>query len=88
MEANAGMVAGSYKRNELVRIRHDSEGGVSCLSCSARFVFLVFLFAFESGLVPSPGCSEILGSIRIVLIWALLAPRLARELELCSGLAV
>ncbi|KAI4376911.1 hypothetical protein MLD38_014616 [Melastoma candidum] len=27
MEANAGMVAGSYKRNELVRIRHDSDGG-------------------------------------------------------------
>ncbi|KAI4316311.1 hypothetical protein L6164_024302 [Bauhinia variegata] len=25
MEATAGMVAGSYKRNELVRIRHDSE---------------------------------------------------------------
>lgn len=29
MEANAGMVAGSYKRNELVRIRHDSDSGVS-----------------------------------------------------------
>ncbi|GMQ03148.1 hypothetical protein CsSME_00049065 [Camellia sinensis var. sinensis] len=27
MEANAGMVAGSYKRNELVRIRHDSDSG-------------------------------------------------------------
>ncbi|KAG6772782.1 hypothetical protein POTOM_024202 [Populus tomentosa] len=25
MEANAGMVAGSYRRNELVRIRHDSD---------------------------------------------------------------
>jgi hypothetical protein len=31
MEANAGMVAGSYKRNELVRIRHDSDSGVSVL---------------------------------------------------------
>ena len=32
MEATAGMVAGSYKRNELVRIRHDSsDSGVSCL---------------------------------------------------------
>ncbi|KAL0330621.1 UNVERIFIED_CONTAM: Cellulose synthase A catalytic subunit [UDP-forming] [Sesamum angustifolium] len=27
MEANAGMVAGSHKRNELVRIRHDSDTG-------------------------------------------------------------
>ncbi|GMP94586.1 hypothetical protein CsSME_00044002 [Camellia sinensis var. sinensis] len=27
MEANAGLVAGSYKRNELVRIRHDSDSG-------------------------------------------------------------
>ncbi|KAG6698288.1 hypothetical protein I3842_08G012700 [Carya illinoinensis] len=27
MEANAGMVAGSYKRNELVQIRHDSDNG-------------------------------------------------------------
>ncbi|XP_047327715.1 cellulose synthase A catalytic subunit 1 [UDP-forming]-like isoform X2 [Impatiens glandulifera] len=27
MEANAGLVAGSYKRNELVRILHDSDGG-------------------------------------------------------------
>lgn len=27
MEANAGLVAGSHKRNELVRIRHDSDGG-------------------------------------------------------------
>ncbi|KAL2236199.1 UNVERIFIED_CONTAM: Cellulose synthase A catalytic subunit 1 UDP-forming [Sesamum indicum] len=27
MEANAGMVAGSHKRNELVRIRHDSDSG-------------------------------------------------------------
>ena len=32
MEATAGMVAGSYKRNELVRIRHDSsDSGVSLL---------------------------------------------------------
>ncbi len=29
MEANAGLVAGSHKRNELVRIRHDSDSGVS-----------------------------------------------------------
>ncbi|KAK9932718.1 hypothetical protein M0R45_019943 [Rubus argutus] len=28
MEANAGLVAGSYKRNELVRIRHDSDGAL------------------------------------------------------------
>lgn len=28
MEANAGMVAGSHKRNELVLIRHEGEGGV------------------------------------------------------------
>ncbi|XP_019242161.1 PREDICTED: cellulose synthase A catalytic subunit 1 [UDP-forming]-like, partial [Nicotiana attenuata] len=27
MEASAGMVAGSHKRNELVRIRHDSDSG-------------------------------------------------------------
>ncbi|KAI3668076.1 hypothetical protein L6452_43151 [Arctium lappa] len=27
MEANAGLVAGSHMRNELVRIRHDSDGG-------------------------------------------------------------
>lgn len=33
MEATAGMVAGSYKRNELVRIRHDStDSGVSCFN--------------------------------------------------------
>jgi cellulose synthase A len=32
MEANAGMVAGSYKRNELVRIRHDSDSSVSALA--------------------------------------------------------
>lgn len=31
MEANGGMVAGSHKRNELVRIRHDSDSGVSVL---------------------------------------------------------
>ena len=31
MEANAGMVAGSYRRNELVRIRHDSDSGVRFL---------------------------------------------------------
>ncbi|KAI4376910.1 hypothetical protein MLD38_014616 [Melastoma candidum] len=38
MEANAGMVAGSYKRNELVRIRHDSDGGaVSVLWGSCLF---------------------------------------------------
>ncbi|VVB10688.1 unnamed protein product [Arabis nemorensis] len=27
MEASAGLVAGSYRRNELVRIRHESDGG-------------------------------------------------------------
>jgi len=33
MEATGGMVAGSYKRNELVRIRHDStDSGVSNVS--------------------------------------------------------
>lgn len=32
MEATAGMVAGSYKRNELVRIRHDSTDSGSKLS--------------------------------------------------------
>jgi len=36
MEANAGMVAGSYRRNELVRIRHDSDSGV----CLLLFYFL------------------------------------------------
>lgn len=40
MEANAGMVAGSHKRNELVRIRHDSDSGVSVLE--------VLLFGFAS----------------------------------------
>lgn len=30
MEANAGMVAGSHRRNELVRIRHDSSDSGVC----------------------------------------------------------
>nr|VDD40801.1 unnamed protein product [Brassica oleracea] len=31
MEASAGLVAGSYRRNELVRIRHESDGGTKAL---------------------------------------------------------
>ncbi|AEE86053.1 putative cellulose synthase (UDP-forming) chromatin regulator PHD family [Arabidopsis thaliana] len=31
MEASAGLVAGSYRRNELVRIRHESDGGTKPL---------------------------------------------------------
>lgn len=46
MEANAGMIAGSHKRNELVLIRHDAEIGVSLSSCSLHnlleFIFLLF----------------------------------------------
>lgn len=41
MEANAGLVAGSHKRNELVRIRHDSDGGV-CV-----FTFSLIPYVFE-----------------------------------------
>lgn len=39
MEANGGMVAGSYKKNELVRIRHDSDSGVC--------IFLYFICIFH-----------------------------------------
>lgn len=34
MEASGGMIAGSHKRNELVRIRHDSDSGVYMLFLS------------------------------------------------------
>lgn len=43
MEANAGLVAGSYKRNELVRIRHDSDSAVKCFQ-SYPFRFFSDLF--------------------------------------------
>ena len=43
MEANAGMVAGSHKRNELVRIRHDSDSGVSDFSTYPFPIFTPFL---------------------------------------------
>lgn len=54
MEANAGMVAGSYKRNELVRIRHDSDSGVSAIPgvtlsgvlLDMYFFLLLLLFSF------------------------------------------
>lgn len=42
MEANAGMVAGSYKKNELVRIRHDSDSGVSLFRISIFYCFALF----------------------------------------------
>ena len=49
MEASAGMVAGSYKRNELVRIRHDSDSGVcifihSHLGFQSRITITNFFF--------------------------------------------
>jgi hypothetical protein len=43
MEANAGMVAGSYRRNELVRIRHDSDSAV----CLLYFKLFFFSFMFS-----------------------------------------
>jgi hypothetical protein len=43
MEANAGMVAGSYRRNELVRIRHDSDSAVCLLYFKLFFFHLCFL---------------------------------------------
>lgn len=56
MEANAGLVAGSYKRNELVRIRHDSDGGVclfsfllkypSVILCRSKWNLIVWLFFY------------------------------------------
>ncbi|KAI3826000.1 hypothetical protein L1987_00039 [Smallanthus sonchifolius] len=36
MQANAGLVAGSHKRNELVRIRHDYDGGSVDLAMSMK----------------------------------------------------
>lgn len=47
MEANAGMVAGSYKRNELVRIRHDSDSGVSSSGLPISY-FVGFAFVDRS----------------------------------------
>lgn len=40
MEARGGLVAGSYNGNQLVRIRHDSDSGVSyylsfCVFCGS-----------------------------------------------------
>ena len=56
MEANAGMVAGSHKRNELVRIRHDSEYGVCFffffygpISILTRICFAFGIFACDLG---------------------------------------
>lgn len=44
MEAGGGMVAGSYKRNELVRIRHDStDSGVYLLSISLTLHDLILV---------------------------------------------
>ena len=42
MEASAGMVAGSHRRNELVRIRHDSDSGVCVLSLPISNISLLF----------------------------------------------
>lgn len=42
MEASGGLVAGSHKRNELVRIRHDSDSGV------CRFLLFDVHFGFSS----------------------------------------
>ncbi|KAF4372386.1 hypothetical protein CsatB_012907 [Cannabis sativa] len=36
MEANAGLVAGSHRRNELVRIRHDSDSGSKPVDVSGQ----------------------------------------------------
>ena len=49
MEANAGLVAGSHKRNEFVRIRHEGEVGVCFFShpfALVRFKIGFFLFFF------------------------------------------
>jgi len=43
MEASAGLVAGSYRRNELVRIRHESDGGVCSSSLFPIFLLLFFV---------------------------------------------
>ena len=48
MEATGGMVAGSYNRNELVRIRHDStDSGVSELAFDRESLSLDFDFDFD-----------------------------------------
>uniref|UniRef100_A0A2P2MNY3 Cellulose synthase n=1 Tax=Rhizophora mucronata TaxID=61149 RepID=A0A2P2MNY3_RHIMU len=47
MEAKAGMIAGSYRRNELVRIRHDSDSGVR-FSLLTHFIFYFDYFFFQS----------------------------------------
>lgn len=44
MEANAGLVAGSHKRNELVRIRHDSDSGVCFFSLNFHFRFRIHTY--------------------------------------------
>ncbi|RRT48408.1 hypothetical protein B296_00035468 [Ensete ventricosum] len=41
MEANAGMVAGSHKRNEFVMIRHEGEPGVDQFSHIYSLMFFV-----------------------------------------------
>lgn len=42
MEASNGLVAGSHNRNQLVRIRHDSDSGVSLI------LNLVFFYELET----------------------------------------
>lgn len=46
MEAGGGMVAGSHKRNELVRIRHDSDSGVSFSNSLLYQFFFLFLIQY------------------------------------------
>lgn len=49
MEASSGMVAGSHKRNELVRIRHDSsDSGVSHLNVNYNVVVMLFCIVQSS----------------------------------------
>lgn len=56
MEANAGMVAGSHKRNEFVMIRNEGEVGVSFSSALCSFVsFFVLGFLNLDQIVDSLG---------------------------------
>jgi hypothetical protein len=57
MEANAGLVAGSHKRNELVVIRPDNEGVSVCVSFPPSLADLAFFLSFSTlnGILESNG---------------------------------
>lgn len=66
MEANAGLVAGSHKRNELVRIRHDSDSAVWAFCFSEH----AFGFWFLNLFFGSCSCCRLdLSSLQV--IWEL-----------------